>query len=130
MVLEAYACAPRTINRCLNHKALPAVFRRVLKSQFHAAFTGVPIFKLCQYAGEIVVIAPLTYHFTISHGFEIMESASIGLKEWIDKALFGKPQLPIEYAICKEIDFGEHVKIVCHLISPAKLGSIVLLFFL
>ncbi|GMH40670.1 hypothetical protein BSKO_08574 [Bryopsis sp. KO-2023] len=63
---------------------------------------GVPIFKLCQYAGEIVIVAPLANRFILSHGFEIMESVGVGLREWIDSPLFNDPSVPIEYAICKE----------------------------
>lgn len=65
------------------------------------------MFRICQHAGDFVVVAPLAQSFILSHGFEIMESAGIGLREWIDRPLFTDPRIPSEFAICKEMELGE-----------------------
>lgn len=64
------------------------------------------------------MVAPHAHTFVLSHGFEIMESAGIGLREWIDRPLRANPQIPIKFAICKEAELGELSVIVIQLSLP------------
>lgn len=82
--------------------------------------TDVPVYRVVQRPGEIIITFPRCYHGGFSHGFNVGEAVNLALPEWFS---FGK-QAVAQYAQISAARILPHEQLLCQeAVSVGGLGT-------
>ncbi len=85
---------------CLIRRLFPTESRNCSNFAYHGRCAvppsvlrdkGIPVHKVVQRAGEMVVLFPSAYHYSFDHGFNICESVNLATERWVEHGLRYRP---------------------------------------